>query len=58
VVAVYRAAGNTAIFPSNPFERRLRDALSAAQQVQGRQSHFVTVGRHLLVLPPDSMAFV
>jgi alkylation response protein AidB-like acyl-CoA dehydrogenase len=58
VVAVYRAAGNTAIFPSNPFERRLRDALSAAQQVQGRQSHFVTVGRHLLGLPPDSMAFV
>lgn len=58
VVDAYRAAGNTAIFPSNPFERRLRDALSASQQVQGRPSHFTTVGRHLLGLPPDSAMFV
>lgn len=58
VVAGYRAAGNTAIFPVNPFERRLRDALSAGQQVQGRPGHFTTVGRHLLGLPPDSTMFI
>ncbi|HJU31005.1 MAG TPA: acyl-CoA dehydrogenase family protein [Hyphomicrobiaceae bacterium] len=50
----YRAAGATAIFPTNPFERRLRDALSASQQVQGRPSNFTTIGRVMLGLPPDT----
>jgi indole-3-acetate monooxygenase len=50
----YRAAGATAIFPSHPFERRLRDALSASQQVQGRPSNFTTIGRVMLGLPPDT----
>ena len=54
----YRAAGATAIFPANPFERRLRDALTASQQVQGRIDHYATVGRHLLGLPPDSSLFL
>jgi alkylation response protein AidB-like acyl-CoA dehydrogenase len=54
----YRGAGATAIFPSNPFERRLRDALTASQQVQGRIDHYATVGRHLLGLPPDSNIFL
>lgn len=54
----YRAAGQNAVFENAPFERRLRDALSASQQVQGRPSHFTTVGRHLLGLPPDSMMFL
>jgi alkylation response protein AidB-like acyl-CoA dehydrogenase len=51
----YRAAGQTAIFPTNPFERRLRDALSASQQLQGRPSNFITIGRVLLGLPPDTI---
>jgi alkylation response protein AidB-like acyl-CoA dehydrogenase len=51
----YRAAGQTAIFPTNPFERRLRDALSASQQTQGRPSNFITVGRVMLGLPPDQI---
>ena len=51
----YRAAGQTAIFPINPFERRLRDALSASQQLQGRPSNFITIGRVLLGLPPDTI---
>jgi indole-3-acetate monooxygenase len=51
----YRAAGQTAIFPVNPFERRLRDAYSASQQLQGRPANFITIGRVLLGLPPDSM---
>jgi alkylation response protein AidB-like acyl-CoA dehydrogenase len=50
----YRAAGQTAIFPVNPFERRLRDAYSASQQLQGRPANFITIGRVLLGLPPDS----
>lgn len=51
----YRAAGQTAIFPINPFERRLRDAYCASQQLQGRPANFITIGRVLLGLPPDSM---
>jgi alkylation response protein AidB-like acyl-CoA dehydrogenase len=54
----YRAAGQHAVFESAPFERRLRDALSASQQVQGRPSHYATVGRHLLGLPPDTAMFL
>ena len=51
----YRAAGQTAIFASNPFERRMRDALSASQQLQGRPSNFITIGRVLLGLPSDTI---
>lgn len=58
VVEAYRAAGQTAVFEANPFERRLRDAMSAAQQVQGRPTHYMTAGRHLLGLPPDTMMFL
>lgn len=57
-VDAYRAAGQNAIFENAPFERRIRDALSAAQQVQGRASHYVTVGRHLLDLEPDTAMFL
>jgi alkylation response protein AidB-like acyl-CoA dehydrogenase len=57
-VDAYRAAGQNAIFEDAPFEQRLRDALSAAQQVQGRASHYMTVGRHLLGLEPDTMMFL
>jgi indole-3-acetate monooxygenase len=58
VVEAYRAAGQTAIFLENPFERRLRDALSASQQAQGRPTHYTTVGRLLLGLPPDTLMFM
>ncbi|MEZ5857229.1 MAG: acyl-CoA dehydrogenase family protein [Hyphomicrobiaceae bacterium] len=57
-VEAYRAAGQNAIFQNAPFEQRLRDAMSAAQQVQGRATHFMTVGRHLLGLEPDTMMFL
>ncbi len=52
--AAYRAAGNTAIFEAQPFERRLRDANAASQQLQGRPANFVTIGRVMLGLPPDT----
>lgn len=57
-VDAYRAAGQNAIFEDAPFEQRLRDAMSAAQQVQGRATHYITVGRHLLGLEPDTAMFL
>jgi alkylation response protein AidB-like acyl-CoA dehydrogenase len=54
VDTVYHAAGSTAIFISNPFERRLRDVLTIRQQIQGRQAHFKTTGQFFLGLDPDT----
>lgn len=45
---LYEMAGTTAIFEGNPFERRFRDAHTVSQHLQGRISHFETVGKHLL----------
>jgi len=50
VADIYHEAGSTAIFDSQPFERRLRDANAVSQQLQGRRAHFETVGQHLLGL--------
>jgi alkylation response protein AidB-like acyl-CoA dehydrogenase len=50
----YEAAGATAVFAANPFERRFRDLHAIAQQLQGRASHFETVGQHLLGLEADT----
>jgi alkylation response protein AidB-like acyl-CoA dehydrogenase len=44
----YNAAGATSVFSNNPFERRLRDINSVSQQIQGRRTHFETVGKYLL----------
>jgi alkylation response protein AidB-like acyl-CoA dehydrogenase len=57
-VDAYRAAGATAIFPSNPFERRMRDAMSASQQTQGRGTNYVTTGRVIMGLEPESLVFL
>ena len=51
---LYQAAGATAIFNTNPFERRFRDVHTVAQQLQGRQEHFETVGQYLMGLEPDT----
>ena len=53
----YHAAGATAIFESNPFERRFRDIHTVIQQYQGRQAHFETVGQVLLGLHPEGTMF-
>ena len=58
ITGAYRAAGATAIFPRQPFERRLRDALTASQQVQGRVQNYLTAGRCLLDLEPDTTMFL
>jgi alkylation response protein AidB-like acyl-CoA dehydrogenase len=53
VDVAYHEAGSTAIFEVNPFERRFRDVNTVTQQVQGRRSHFETVGQHLLGGTPN-----
>lgn len=50
----YEAAGATAVFAANPFERRFRDLHAITQQLQGRASHFETVGQYLLGLEADT----
>jgi indole-3-acetate monooxygenase len=50
----YHAAGGTAIFTNNTFERRFRDIHTVSQQLQGRDDHFENVGKHLLGLPTDT----
>ena len=57
VATVYGAAGSTAVFNENPFERRLRDIHAGTQQGQGRPIHFETVGQILLGLPPQGRMF-
>jgi alkylation response protein AidB-like acyl-CoA dehydrogenase len=51
---LYHAAGSLAIFEDHPFERRLRDMLTVAQQAQGRQLHFETVGQILFGAPVEN----
>jgi alkylation response protein AidB-like acyl-CoA dehydrogenase len=53
----YHAVGVTAIFQSNPFERRFRDIHTVIQQYQGRQAHFETVGQVLLGLQAEGTMF-
>jgi len=50
----YEAAGASAIFTSNPFERRFRDLHTIVQQVQGRKSHYQSVGKFLLGLDAET----
>jgi indole-3-acetate monooxygenase len=58
VDAAYHAAGATAIFEANPFERRFRDIHTVSQQLQGRAEHFETVGQYLLGLDPSGLAWL
>ena len=44
----YNAAGATAIFDGHPLERRFRDIHTVTQQLQGRLSHFETVGAWMM----------
>jgi alkylation response protein AidB-like acyl-CoA dehydrogenase len=51
---IYHAVGSFAVFEENPFERRLRDIHTVAQQGQGRQLHYETVGQLMLGLPAEN----
>jgi alkylation response protein AidB-like acyl-CoA dehydrogenase len=55
--AAYHAAGATAVFESNRFERRFRDANAVTQQFQGSEVHFPAMGRHFLGLGPAASSF-
>lgn len=54
VGTLYHAAGSVAIFEDHPFERRLRDIHAVAQQAQGRQLHYETVGQMLFGLEREN----
>ena len=54
VEVAYNAAGGNAVFTNNAFERRFRDIHTVTQQLQGRWTHFETVGQFLLGLEPDT----
>lgn len=49
----YNAAGATAIFESHPLARRFRDIHTVTQQLQGRLSHFETVGAWMMGAEAD-----
>ena len=49
----YNAAGASAIFETHPMERRFRDIHTVTQQLQGRLSHFETVGAWMLGAEAD-----
>ncbi len=46
--AMYQAAGATAIFNSQPFERRFRDMHAISQQINGHKANYETIGKFLL----------
>jgi len=50
---VYDLAGVSAIHADSPFQRRYRDIRSVTQQLQGRRSHYQTVGSYLFGHPAD-----
>jgi alkylation response protein AidB-like acyl-CoA dehydrogenase len=54
VNTLYHMIGSFAVFEENPFERRLRDIHTVAQQGQGRQLHYETVGQLMLGLPAEN----
>lgn len=50
---VYDLAGVSAIRAESPFQRRYRDIRSVTQQLQGRRSHYQTVGAYMFGHPAD-----
>lgn len=50
---VYDLSGVSAIRAESPFQRRYRDIRSVTQQLQGRRSHYQTVGAYMFGHPAD-----
>lgn len=48
----YTLCGSSAIFESNPIQRRFQDVHVINQQVQGRLTHYDTAGRYFLGMDP------
>ncbi|MPY70994.1 MAG: acyl-CoA dehydrogenase [Alphaproteobacteria bacterium] len=53
VDTLFDTGGTSAVFAAAPFERRFRDIHTVALQIQGRKTHYRTVGAWLLGHPPD-----
>jgi alkylation response protein AidB-like acyl-CoA dehydrogenase len=53
---VYHAAGATAIYESNPFERRFRDLHTVTQQGQGQYANFELLGQIMMGRTPSRRA--
>ena len=49
----YKLCGSSAIFASNPLQRRFQDIHVITQHLQGRSTHFETAGQFLLGLEPE-----
>jgi alkylation response protein AidB-like acyl-CoA dehydrogenase len=58
VDTLFDTAGTSAVFASAPFERRMRDIHAVALQIQGRKTHFQSVGSWMLGHPVDDTASV
>ena len=54
VNTLYHATGSMAVFEEQPFEQRLRDIHTVAQQSQGRQIHYESVGQILFGMAPEN----
>lgn len=57
VDVAYNLSGSSAIFGSTKIQRRFQDAHVITQQVQGRESHYQTVGEYFLGLDPTGPVF-
>lgn len=55
---LFREAGATAIFESNPFERRFRDVNTVSIQVQGSIARMQAAGQYYLGLRPPQLVLV
>jgi len=55
VNTLFHDCGSMAVFEENPFERRLRDIDTVAQQGQGRILHYETVGQVMLGVSPENV---
>lgn len=49
----YNLCGSSAIFASNPIQRRFQDIHVVTQHIQGRPTHFETAGQFFLGLEPE-----
>lgn len=58
VTMLFLEAGATAIFKSNPFERRFRDVHTVSIQVQGSIARMQTAGQYYLGLTPQQMILI
>ena len=51
----YNLCGSSAIFASNPIQRRFQDIHVITQHAQGRMAHYETAGQYFLGLEPEGM---